>query len=183
MKNIFSYENNQQCDFQVNYNYYPQQQHDPYNYQQQIVTPTSAPDLSMLTIRQLNDLYPRSSFMEYEKPSYHEQQPYSECPPQSLHVPFGSQQQQHAPSQQVAAINGPSYKVVMLLMDGLRKKLYTIDERLRADQRCEDIEQKWYRNDKVLYDMMEYASNNNFVELLCTVNTTLQCHLRLNLII
>ena len=26
--------------------------------------------------------------------------------------------------------------------------------------------------------MMEDASNNNFVELLCTVNTTLQCHPR-----
>jgi len=62
-------------------------------------------------------------------------------------------------------------------MDGLREKLDTIDERLRSDQRCKDIEQKWYENDKVLYDMMEDASNN-FVELLCTVNTTLQCHPR-----
>ena len=61
-------------------------------------------------------------------------------------------------------------------MDGLREKLDTIDERLRADQRCKDIEQKWYGNDKVLYDMIEDASNNNFVELLCIVNTTLQCH-------
>ena len=66
MQNHFSYENNQQFDFQVNYNDYPQQPHDPYDYQQQIVTPTSAPDLSRLTIRQLNDLYPRSSFVEYE---------------------------------------------------------------------------------------------------------------------
>jgi len=49
---------------------------------------------------------------------------------------------------------------------------------LRADQRCKDIEQEWYKNDKVLYNMMEDASNNNFVELLCTVNTTLQCHPR-----
>ena len=63
MKNIFSYENNQQCDFQVNYNYYPQQPHD----QQQIVIPTFVPDLSRLTIRQLNYLYPRSSFLEYEQ--------------------------------------------------------------------------------------------------------------------
>ncbi|QCD86842.1 hypothetical protein DEO72_LG3g1369 [Vigna unguiculata] len=178
MKNNFSYENNQQCHFQVNYNYYPQQPHDPYDYQQQIVTPTSAPDLSMLTIRQLNDLYPRSSFLEYDQQSYHEQQPYFVCPLQPLSVPFGSQQQQHAPSQQVAAINGPSYKEVMLLMDGLREKLDTINERLRVDQRCKDIEQKWYGYDKVLYDMMEDASNNNFVELLCTVNTTLQCHPR-----
>ena len=66
MQNRFSYENNQQCDFKVNYNYYPQQPHDSYD-QQQIVTPTSAPDLSRLTIRQLNDLYPRSSFLEYEQ--------------------------------------------------------------------------------------------------------------------
>ena len=99
-------------------------------------------------------------------------------PPQPSYVPFGSQQQQHATSQQVAAINGPSYKEVVLLMDGLREKLDTTDERLRADQRCKDIEQKWYGNDKVLYDMMEDASNNNFVELFCTVNTTLQCHPR-----
>ena len=63
-------------------------------------------------------------------------------------------------------------------MDGLREKLDTIDERLRVDQRCKDIEQKWYENDKVLYDMMEDASNNNSVELLCTVNSTLQCHPR-----
>jgi len=116
--------------------------------------------------------------LEYEQQSYHEQQPYFVCPLQLSYVPFGSQQQQHAPSQQVAAINGPSYKEVVLLMDGLREKLDTIDERLRADQRCKDIEQKWYGNDRVLYDMMEDASNNNFVELLCTVNTTLQCHPR-----
>jgi len=63
-------------------------------------------------------------------------------------------------------------------MDVLREKLDTIDERLRADQRCKDIEQEWYKSDTVLYDMMEDASNNNFVELLCTVNTTLQCHPR-----
>jgi len=42
----------------------------------------------------------------------------------------------------------------------------------------QDIEQEWYRNDKVVYDMMEDTSNNNFVELLGTVNTTLQCHPR-----
>jgi len=117
----------------VNYNYYPQQPHDPYNYQQQIVAPTSEPDLSRLTIRQLNDLYLRSSFVEYEQPSYHEQQPYFVCPLQPLYVPFGSQQQQHAPSQQVAVINGPSYKEVVLLMDGLREKLDTTNERLRVD--------------------------------------------------
>ena len=92
--------------------------------------------------------------MEYDQQSYHEQQPYFVCPLQPLSVPFGSQQQQHAPSQQVAAINGPSYKEVMLLMDGLREKLDTINERLRADQRCKDIEQKWYGYDKVLYDMI-----------------------------
>ena len=103
MKNHFSYENNQHCDFQVNYNYYPQQPQDPYDYQQQIVTPTSAFDISGLTLRQFNDLYPRSSFLGYK------QQPYSKCPPKPSYVPFGSQQQ-HAPSQQVAAINGPSYR-------------------------------------------------------------------------
>jgi len=63
-------------------------------------------------------------------------------------------------------------------MDGLREKLDTIDERLRADQWCKDIEQEWYENDKVLYDMMEDVSSNNFVELLGIVNTTLQCHPR-----
>jgi len=122
MKNSFLYENNQQCDFQVNYD----------DYHQQIVTPTFAPDISRLTIRQFNDLYPRSSFLEYEQPPYHEQQPYSKGPPQPSYILFGSQQQ-HAPSQQVATINGLSYKEVVLLMDGLREKLDTIDERLRAD--------------------------------------------------
>ena len=52
---------------QVNYDYYPQQPRDSYNYQQQIVTPTSAPDISGLTLRQFNDLYPRSSFLGYEQ--------------------------------------------------------------------------------------------------------------------
>jgi len=33
MQNNFSYENNQQCDSQVNYNYYPQQPHDLHDYQ------------------------------------------------------------------------------------------------------------------------------------------------------
>ena len=56
----------------------------------------------------------------------------------------------------------------MLLMDGLRENLDTIDERLKVYQRCKDIEQEWYGNDKVLYDMMEVASNNNFVELLAS---------------
>jgi len=59
MKNSFSYENNQQCDFQVNYDCYPQQSRDSYDYQQQIVTYTSPPDISRLTIHQFNDLYPR----------------------------------------------------------------------------------------------------------------------------
>ena len=64
----------------MNYDYYPQQPHDSFDNQQQIVTPTSAPDISRLTIRQFNDLYPRSSFLEYEQPPYHEQQPYFEYP-------------------------------------------------------------------------------------------------------
>jgi len=50
MQNSFSYENNQKCDFQVNYDYYAQQPRDSYDYQQQIVTPNSAPDTSGLTL-------------------------------------------------------------------------------------------------------------------------------------
>jgi len=53
----------------------------------------------------------------------YEQQPYSECPLQLSYVLFGSYKQQHTPSQQVAAINGPSYKEVVLLMDGLREEI------------------------------------------------------------
>ena len=75
----------------MNYNYYPQQPHDPYDYQQQIVTPTYALDVSRLTIHQFNDLYPRSSFLEYEQPPHHGQQPCSEYPLQPSYVPFGSQ--------------------------------------------------------------------------------------------
>jgi len=91
MKNSFSYENNQQCDFQVNYDYYPQQLRHSYNYQQQIVTPTSAPNISGLTLRQFNDLYPRSSFLEYEQQTYHDQQPYFEFQLQPSYVPYASQ--------------------------------------------------------------------------------------------
>jgi len=57
MQNSFSCENNQQCDFQMNCDYYPQQPNDPYGYQLQIVTPTSTPDISRLIIRQFNDIY------------------------------------------------------------------------------------------------------------------------------
>ena len=53
MQNKFSYESNQHCSFQMDYNYYPQQ---PRDFQQQIVTPTSAPDIRGLTLRQFNDL-------------------------------------------------------------------------------------------------------------------------------
>jgi len=63
-------------------------------------------------------------------------------------------------------------------MDGLREKLETIDERLRADQRWTNIEREWYANDQVLHNMMEDACNKSFVELLVTVNTTIQCHPR-----
>jgi len=129
MQNSFSYENNQQCDFQVNYDYYPQQPRDSYDYQQQIVTPTSGPDISGLTLRQFNYLYPRSSFWGYE------QQPYSECPPQQPYVQ-NSFQQQYVPPQQVEATNGPSYREVMILMGEVIKKLESMDERLRVDQRC-----------------------------------------------
>ncbi|QCD92815.1 hypothetical protein DEO72_LG5g884 [Vigna unguiculata] len=168
MQNNFSYENNQLCDFQVNYDYYPQQ---PRDFQQQIVTPTSAPDISGLTLRQFNDLYPRSSFLGYE------QQPYSECPPQQPYVP-NSVQQQYVPPQQVEAINGPSYREVMILMGEVIEKLESMDERLRVDQRCRNIEQEWYENKQILSDMLRDASKNNFIELLVTVNTTPQPHQR-----
>ncbi|QCE14440.1 hypothetical protein DEO72_LG11g1440 [Vigna unguiculata] len=171
MQNSFSYENNQQCDFQVNYDYYPQQPRDSYDYQQQIVTPTSAPDISGLTLRQFNDLYPRSSFLGYE------QQPYSECPPQQPYVP-NSFQQQYVPPQQVEATNGPSYREVMILMGEVIEKLESMDERLRVDQRCRNIEQEWYENKQILSDMLRDASKNNFIELLVTVNTTPQPHQR-----
>jgi len=61
MQNNFLYENNQLCSFQMDYNCYPQQLRDSYDYQQQIVIYTSAPDISGLTLRQFNDLYHRSS--------------------------------------------------------------------------------------------------------------------------
>jgi len=153
MQNNFSYENNQQCDFQVNYDYYPQQ---PRDCQQQIVTPTSAPNISGLTLRQFNDLYPRSSFLGYE------QQPY---------VP-NSFQQQYVPPHQDEATNGPSYREVMILMGEVIEKLESMDERLRVDQRCRNIEQEWYENKQILSDMLKDASKNNFIELLVTVNTT-----------
>jgi len=73
MQNNFSYKSNKHCSFQMDYNCYPLQRRD---FQQQIVTPTSAPDISGLTLRQFNDLYPRSSCLGYE------QQPYSWCQPQ-----------------------------------------------------------------------------------------------------
>jgi len=168
MQNNFSYENNQHCSFQMDYNCYPQQ---PRDFQQQIVTPTSAPDISGLTLRQFNDLYPRSSFLGYE------QQPYSECPPQQPYVP-NSFQQQYVPPQQVEATNGPSYREVMILMGEVIEKLESMDERLRVDQRCRDIEQEWYENKQILSDMLRDASKNNFIELLVTVNTTPQPHQR-----
>ena len=60
MQNNFSYEYNQQRDFKMNYDYYPQQ---PYGFQQQpIVTPTIMLDISRLTMCELNDLYFRSFF-------------------------------------------------------------------------------------------------------------------------
>jgi len=168
MQNNFSYESNQHCSFQMDYNCYPQQPHD---FPQQIVTPTSAPDISGLTLRQFNDLYPRSSFLGYE------QQPYSECQPQQPYVP-NSFQQQYVPPQQVEATNGPSYMEVMILMGEVIEKLESMDERLRVDQRCRNIKQEWYKNKQILSDMLRDASKNNFIELLVTVNTTLQPHQR-----
>jgi len=168
MQNNFSYESNQQCSFQIDYNCYPQQ---PRDFQQQIVTPTSAPDISELTLRQFNDLYPRSSFLGYE------QQSYSECPPQQPYVP-NSFQQQYVPPQQVEATNGPSYREVMILMGEVIEKLESMDERLRVDQRCRNIEQEWYENKQIFSDILRDASKNNFIELPVTVNTTPQPHQR-----
>jgi len=105
----------------------------------------------------------------------YEQQPYSECPPQQPYVP-NSFQQQYVPPQQVEATNGPSYRKVIILM-GI-KKLESMDERLRVDQRCRNIEQEWYGNKQILSDMLRDASKNNFIELLVTVNTTPQPHQR-----
>ncbi|QCE00017.1 hypothetical protein DEO72_LG7g1303 [Vigna unguiculata] len=134
----------------MDYNCYPQQ---PNDFQQQIVTPTSAPDISGLTLRQFNDLYPRSSFLGYE------QQPYSECPPQQPSIP-NSFQQQYVPPQQVEATNGPSYKEVMILMGEVIEKLESMDERLQVDQRCRNIEQEWYENKQILSDMLRDANFN-----------------------
>ncbi|QCE03488.1 hypothetical protein DEO72_LG8g1512 [Vigna unguiculata] len=53
-----------------------------------------------------------------------------------------------------------------------------MDETLRVDQRCRNIEQEWYENKQILYDMLRDASKNNFIELLVTVNTTPQPHQR-----
>jgi len=39
MQNHFSYENNQQCSFQMDYKYYPQQPYVPHSFQQQYVPP------------------------------------------------------------------------------------------------------------------------------------------------
>jgi len=107
----------------------------------------------------------------------YEQQPYSECPPQQPYVP-NSFQQQYVPPQQVEATNGPSYREVMILMGEVIEKLESMDERLRVDQRCRDIEQEWYENKQILSDMLRDASKNNFIELLVTVNTTPQPHQR-----
>jgi len=49
---------------------------------------------------------------------------------------------------------------------------------LQADQRCKNIKQKLYENNQILNNMMEDVDINNFVELLVTVNTTLECYLR-----
>ena len=53
-----------------------------------------------------------------------------------------------------------------------------MDERLRVDQRCRNIEQEWYENKQILFDMLRDASKNNFIELIVTVNTTPQPHQR-----
>jgi len=48
-------------------------------------------------------------------------------------------------------------------MDGVKEKLEVIGERLWVDQQWKNIEQEWYENDKILYNMMEDTSNKNFV--------------------
>jgi len=57
-------------------------------------------------------------------------------------------------------------------------KLESMDERLRVDQRCINIEQEWYENKQILSDMLRDASKKIFIELLVTVNTTPQPHQR-----
>ena len=91
----------------------------------------------------------------------YEQQPYSECPPQQPYVP-NSFQQQYLPPQQVEATNGPSYREFMILMGEVIEKLESMDEKLRVDQRCRNIEQEWYENKQILSDMLRDASKNNF---------------------
>jgi len=58
------------------------------------------------------------------------------------------------------------------------EKLEVVDERLRVDQRCRNIEQEWYENKQILFDMLRDASKNNFIDLLVTVNPTLQPYQR-----
>ena len=58
------------------------------------------------------------------------------------------------------------------------EKLEAMGERLRVDQQCKNIEQEWYENKQILFDMLKDASKNNFIELLVTINTTLQPHQR-----
>ena len=53
-------------------------------------------------------------------------------------------------------------------MDHPIEKLESMDESLRVDQRCRDIEQEWYENKQILSDMLRDASKNNFLELLVT---------------
>jgi len=66
----------------------------------------------------------------------------------------------------------------MILMGEVIEKLESMDERLRVDQRCRNIEQEWYENKQIMSDMLRDASKNNFIELLVTVNTTPQPHQR-----
>ncbi|QCE05371.1 E1A-binding protein [Vigna unguiculata] len=66
----------------------------------------------------------------------------------------------------------------MILMGEVIEKLDSMDERLRVDQRCRNIEQEWYENKQILFDMSRDASKNNFIELLVTINTTPQPHQR-----
>lgn len=67
----------------MNCDYCIEQSHGSYGYQQQIITLIIVPDISKLTIHQLNYLYLRSSFSKYEQQSHF-------VSPHPSFVPFGS---------------------------------------------------------------------------------------------
>jgi len=64
------------------------------------------------------------------------------------------------------------------LMYGVGEKLKATNERWKAYQWCKNIEQEQYENEQILCDMMKDVSKHHFVELVLTVNSTLQSHQR-----